>query len=161
MPSATSDDQVLQMFQRLLAERFRLMFHWSEQPTKAYALEVDKKGAKLNPTVEGTPPFVGVGQLSLNAKNKSMEDLANILMRWTDRPVLDLTELHGRYDFKLEWGANFDVYPDQSVAPVNARTRLSTAPLNALSSLGLKVVVRTFPVRFLMVDSVDQSPVEN
>src|ERR1700678_1268049 len=49
MPSATSDDQVLQMFQRLLAERFRLMFHWSEQPTKAYALEVDKKGAKLNP----------------------------------------------------------------------------------------------------------------
>jgi uncharacterized protein (TIGR03435 family) len=101
MPADTPDPQVLLMLQNLLQERFQIKLHREQKETAVYALVVDKGGPKLQESVEGTPPGVQLGGI-LKAKNRSLGDLAAILMRWTDRPVVNLTGLDGHYDFELD-----------------------------------------------------------
>lgn len=148
MPATTPDDEVLKMFQRLLTERFQLKFHWEDRSVKAYALVVDKKGPKLK-AAEGSEPLVGISRFRLNAKCKSMDDLANILMRWTDRPVIDRTGLTGNYDFTLDW------------RPADGSAGASSSALDVLPDLGLKVVAQTISLRYLVIDSANREPTEN
>jgi len=50
------DDELMQMLQALLVERFKLTFHNDEKELPVYALVVDKKGLKIQP-VEGTGQY--------------------------------------------------------------------------------------------------------
>jgi uncharacterized protein (TIGR03435 family) len=163
MPPTTPDDQVLLMLQALLVERFQLKLHWEEKEMVVHALVAGKNGPKLKKTADETRiPDVRLGPFSIDARNKSMEDLAGILMRWTDRPVVDMTGLSGAYDFKLDWSADRSQpsggIPEGMAMPV---TEDPLAPLRALASLGLKAEVRRVPLKFLVIDHAEKVPTEN
>ncbi|MEO8368141.1 MAG: TIGR03435 family protein [Candidatus Solibacter sp.] len=54
VPPGATADQVKVMLRNLLAERFKLAFHYEKRETQAYALVVAKGGLKLK---ESTPPL--------------------------------------------------------------------------------------------------------
>lgn len=92
----------------------------------------------------------------LPARNATIGDLASLLQRAIlDRPVVDKTELTGRYDFDLEWAPNEtqfggDVQKASDDAP--------SAPLFSAiqEQLGLKLVATRGLVDALIVDKVER-----
>jgi uncharacterized protein (TIGR03435 family) len=147
MPADTPDEQVLLMLQNLLAERFQLKFHHQQRETAVYGLIVEKHRPKLKPSVEGTPPTVQMGPMAMFAHNRSMRDLASLLGRWTDRPVIDLTEMSGHYDFELKWSGPAAADPG--------------GPIASLQSLGLKIEARKMILDYLVIDSALKTPIAN
>jgi uncharacterized protein (TIGR03435 family) len=103
--------QLQEMFQTLLADRFKLQFHRETRQLPAYALTVDKMGSKL--TVNDSTDEVGdvsvgpsTGKLpGMYVRKVSMSYLCWHLAQFPEvgRPVLDRTGLKGYYDFKLEF----------------------------------------------------------
>jgi uncharacterized protein (TIGR03435 family) len=166
MPANTTDDQVLLMLQNLAIRRFQIQFHWDERSTPAYALTVGKAGPKLKHTEdESATPMFKPSRNGFEAKNHSVADLAGILMRWTDRPVVDLTGIAGSYDFHLEWttglGQAAGAVPEGAAIPAaKAVPDIGGDVLAALPSLGLKAVSRKLPVRYLVIDHAEKIPIE-
>ncbi len=56
LPDGGSKDQVPEMLQALLVERFKLAFHRESQERDVYALVVGKNGPKLEPSPPDDPP---------------------------------------------------------------------------------------------------------
>src|ERR1039458_10122897 len=161
MPPDTLDDQVLLMLQTLLVERFQLKLRWEQRETALYALMVGKNGPKLNKVAEGRDPVVIVRPFGFDATSKSMEDLAGILSRWTDRPVVDMTGVSGLYDFKLDWTFDRSRPSDEISSPLAVPVSDPTAALRSVTSLGLKIETRKAPLKFLIVDHGEKVPIEN
>ena len=125
LPAGGTRDQVPDMMQSLLADRFGLNFHRGSKEFSVYALVVANGGLKMKelptePVVDapvevavtggpsGTTMSFGAGS-SLNFGNNkfeatklSMGRFAESLGRYLDRPVVDMTGLNGNYNFKLE-----------------------------------------------------------
>jgi len=55
LPAGGSEDQVPQMLQALLADRFKLVAHREQKEQNVYALVVGKNGAKVEPSAPETP----------------------------------------------------------------------------------------------------------
>jgi uncharacterized protein (TIGR03435 family) len=144
--------------QRLLAERFQLELRRESVPMPIFALVVAKGGPKKLTTTTST------GDPKLNAKSGSgvlsaigvdMATLAKFLSEGqTGRPVLDMTDLKGRFDFHLEWT------PDPSLNPLppNSGANQPPADVGGISiftalqqQLGLKLEARTSPADRLVV----------
>lgn len=111
----TCDDQ-MRMLRRLLNNRFELKFHREKKEFAIYELTVAKSGAKLKPsTAPPDEPYNvtttlypaasgGIDHALLPALNITIQQFASVLQRAIlDRPVVDNTQLTGRYDFDLEW----------------------------------------------------------
>jgi uncharacterized protein (TIGR03435 family) len=161
LPEGASQDQVPEMMQALLAERFQLKFRREKREQPVYELEVAKGGAKLEsispseaagpaPTTASTqasglfsgpfggpfgrgpggpPPDARDGRggrgptmvtttgangatarispgenctLRLELSKLTMQDLADTLAPFLDKPVIDATQLKGSYKATLE-----------------------------------------------------------
>ena len=223
MPPGANKDQVPEMIQALLADRFKLEFHKESKEHSVYALVVAKTGLKMKeappdaetpkaePPVPGEDPkppagnsntpikmtgsgdtrtitmgdssgmgatkmTVGPNGMHMEAEKMPMEGLVEMLSRMTDRPVVDQTELKGKYKVAL----------DLSMADMMAMARAAgaavpgmggggdtKAPAEAASDptggtvfttvqqLGLKLEPRKLPVEILIVDKCEKSPTEN
>ena len=97
--------QMRALFQKLLADRFGMKFHYEKKELSVYTIVVGKAGAKLiaseeDPKRDPTMFFYGPGKFV--AKNVTIVDFAGLLQGGVlDRPVVDQTGLAGRYDFGL------------------------------------------------------------
>ncbi len=99
-------EQLQEMFQTLLADRFKLRFHRETKEAAAYVLSVDKSGSKLKvsdikdpsdtPINPGDRPGVRV------ATGVSMSYLCWYLNFNFDAPIVNKTGLDGYYDFTLD-----------------------------------------------------------
>src|SRR5262245_40402076 len=150
LPPRSTADQISQMLQALLAERFGLKQHREQKEMPMYALIVGKPPLKLkeSPRVPdtsgrnealvnvavvvsaaGTAVDLGHGSSytltggKFEGKRFSTELLASTLERYCDRPVIDMTGLAGTYD------VTFEVSSEESQvlgvrAAVNAGVRL-------------------------------------
>ncbi|HVY91326.1 MAG TPA: TIGR03435 family protein [Bryobacteraceae bacterium] len=150
-----SQQQMKQMLQSLLAERFRLKSHRETRDITSYALLVGKDGPKFQHSVgEGRPSMNGKG--TLVAQFATMKMLADFLSGPMGRPVQDATGLQGQYDFK------FDLM--QYVAPDLApgqQPDVAGMVLNGLEEqLGLKLEARKIPMEVLVIDHAER-PDEN
>ena len=195
-----SSRQIPEMLQGLLAERFQLKAHREKKEFSVYALEVVKGGIKIseNPpdpdqgNSERQEPFEAGGSGSsqgvfvklgrdasysfannrIEGKKLTMENLAGVLDRFMDRPVVDLTNLKGRYDFAFD--ITEDDYRTMLIqAAVNNGVVLPPAALRLLDSgapvslfsgiekLGLKLEVRKEPLDVLVIDEIRKTPTEN
>ena len=130
LPNSASRDQVLEMLQTLLEQRFQLKMHRDSKEFSVYAVVVGKGGLKLkesplDPVAEadagkgvsvsaeggarGTTVKFGRGAYFSLADNKfearklTMTQLAESVGRFMERPVVDMTELTGTYDLTLEF----------------------------------------------------------
>jgi len=155
-PGVPNNKQVQSMYQKLLAERFHLVFHHETREIPIYAVTVAKGGPLLTPAdpkeTTNTGNSGSGGQRILKFRNMSMPDFALNMNFYEDRPVIDQTALPGRYDFTLKW--TYDVAHDSDP---DAAPSLSTA---MKEQLGLKFDAVKGPAPVFVVDHVER-PSEN
>lgn len=151
-----NDTQIRSMMKKLLAERFNLSFHRETKELSAYTLNVGRTGHKLsaNETGGNLPGFGGRGPGSIGIRNSTMEQFAGFLQaRIVDRPVVDKTELKGKYDFTLTWRPE-QLGPQPPNAPpppadLESRPDIFTA---MQEQLGLQFKAERTPVEVLVID---------
>jgi uncharacterized protein (TIGR03435 family) len=170
IPEGEGQPSVMQwkiMLQKLLSDRFELAFHRDTQQLPVYALVLEKGGAKL---AKGSGESDRLQTMALGrdkdhaiaiARNANMADFTGALQRGLlDRPVLDRTDLEGRFDFTL----NFT--PDESQAarlggPLPAGDNAPPGLFTAIQEqLGLKLESTRAAVEVLVIDRVER-PSEN
>jgi uncharacterized protein (TIGR03435 family) len=169
MKGATSD-QLHEMFQTLLADRFKLRFHTETRETARYVLTVDKSGSKMK--VSELPnnfdiPLQGVGRGKIAAQREPMSHFCWFLSQGLNAPVVDKTGLDKNYDFTLEWSPELQDAAKAGTQPPgngpNEPPPSSDGPtlFTALrEQLGLKLELQKGPVQVFVIDHAER-PAEN
>ncbi len=163
VPGAPNRQQVTTMVQKLLADRFQLKFHKDSKELSAYVLTVTKTGNKM--TSGSTDPnqlpglfFRELGVLTV--QNATMQDFTGLMQTAVlDRPVVDQTELKGRWNFLLKWtpdesqfgGMGIKVPPPSDAA--DAPPPLFTA---IQEQIGLKLEAGKAQVPVLVIDKAEK-----
>jgi len=167
----TKPDQLPEMMQALLAERFKLALHHETKDFSVFILSVDKGGAKLK---EAGPEYAnadgaavgmsmgpnGVGKMEV--KHGNMTSLVNTLSRLLARPTLDRTGLTARYDFDIDYGREDVgglVPPPPPGAPAAGEPVASV--FTSVKRLGLKLESQKVPMDTVVVDKGEKSFTEN
>ena len=99
-------DEFRLMVRELLAERFRLEFHWETQPSKALALlrGADPPGLKRAAASDPGPILRLHDASSISVGNAALEPLfTSWLSTRFGRPIVNRTGLSGNYNFALKW----------------------------------------------------------
>ena len=197
VPEGTDRDQVAEMVKALLVDRFQMKTHNEKKEFPVYALTVAKGGVKmkevaLDPEQAGKPPVdvkinagaagttvnLGRGASFTFANNKiegyrlTMVQAADLLARFVDRPVVDMTENKGTYDFVLEFTPeDFRAMMIRSAIaagvalPAEARAYMEAQSgdslFTALQAIGLKLERQKAPLDVLVIDHVLKTPSEN
>jgi uncharacterized protein (TIGR03435 family) len=201
IPHGVSMQRVPDMMQTLLEQRFQMKMHRDKRSFPVYALVVAKSGLKMRPlppdpddaadASKNTPDVAvggGRGGLSVNfghgssislggnqivGKKVSMPSLADWLSRFEDRPVVDMSEVKGKYDLALQFTP--DDYRAMLIRAASAggvnimaleasrpQDDSSTAGLQAaLQTLGLRVEPRKSLIDILIVDHAEKTPTAN
>jgi uncharacterized protein (TIGR03435 family) len=146
--------QQQEMLQKLLKDRFKLQFHRDKRDLSIFAITVAKGGSKL--TVSKSDPGSLLDQTGNNNgpqqtwkfTNNSMADFAQLLGYFLDRPVVNETELKGKFDFDLSWTVDGSLSDDPKAPP-----GLFTA---IQEQLGLKVEGTRGPADVLVMEHVER-----
>jgi len=95
------------MMQKLLPDRFALKFHHEQRELSVYIVTVAPGGPKMKETTAGPNDQQGFGFRGLGdliVRNLNMAEFATWMQSGVmDKPVVDHTELTGKYDFTLKW----------------------------------------------------------
>jgi uncharacterized protein (TIGR03435 family) len=154
-PPNTPHEQLLQMMQALLAERFNLALHPEDRELAYYALVTAKTGPKMREATNAPAGNLeGVqGQLRIVGNRMSMSTVATLLSRYMRAFVVDQTKLSGPFEVKLVWTPDDRPIPDDQRGP-----SVFTA---VQEQLGLKLESRKGPMEVLVVDRAKKTPIEN
>jgi uncharacterized protein (TIGR03435 family) len=100
----------------------------------------------------------------LKASATTLAGLAEIISRFSERPVVDMTSIQGQYDFDLLFSPESTV----GMMPPPGGERPSSAPSEGAPSIydsvqryGLKLEPRKAPMEILIVDHIEKTPTEN
>lgn len=200
LPAGVPTTQIPEMLQRLLEDRFQMKMHREKKDFPVYVLEVAKGGLKMQESasdpnaanVDAKAPVnitgggsaqgvsVNLGRGSsytfsnnkFEAKRLTMAALAGNLERFTDRPIVDMTDLKGSYDFTLD--VTQEDYQAMMIrAAVTAGVAMPPQALrfldgasfgslfDAMQKVGLKLDARKAPLDLLIVDEARKTPTEN
>lgn len=164
---SSSQDEMKQMLQSLLEERFHLKIHQETRQLPVYTLTLAKGGSKMQAFKEGdcikyapstpaspstaTKPrdFCGFNILTQgrwNASGITMQQVTSALADITNRPVIDKTGLSGLFDVHME-------YPEDELSPDSAGPSIFTV---IQSQLGLRLESTKGPVPVLVIDQVEK-----
>jgi uncharacterized protein (TIGR03435 family) len=161
---APNPAQVRTMIRKLLADRFQLKFHREQKEMPAFVLTVAKGGEKIAPTeMKGPLPGIGMGPakggLSMMVRNGTLNDFTGFLQTIVlDRPVVDHTELKGKYDFTVTFLPDETEFNGRSPIPKLA-DGVEAAPglFEALQQQdGLKLSAEKTNVEVLVLDKVEK-----
>jgi uncharacterized protein (TIGR03435 family) len=161
---APSDKQWKGMLQKLVAERFKLTFHKDKKELPVYVLSVAKSGPKLTKSEgdpNGLPGLFFRGKLGdLGVRNANMADFRQLMQSAVlDRPVIDQTELKGRFDFTLLWTPDDSQFQGMG-AKIPPPTDAANAPPNLYTAiqeqLGLKLDATKALADVMVVDHAEQ-----
>ncbi len=179
LPPNASADQIPEMLQALLADRFKLEIRREMKEQNVYVLSVGKGGAKLKPSEakpdDNAPKALGPdgkprasmmfgirpGGIFITAPSASLASLAGLMSRFTARPVVDVTGIEGDYDFSLFFAPEINNSP-LTVPPVPDGTIDSTPSLfDAVQQYGLRLDARKAPIEMIVVAHLEKTPIEN
>ena len=120
----------------------------------------------------GKDSYFALGANGFESKKLSMEIVADMLTRFLDRPVVNMTNLKGTYDINLDLTpedrtvmlirsaiAAGVVLPPQALALLDTGSNASLT--NALRNIGLTLEARRAPLEVLVVDQMQKTPTEN
>ena len=164
------DAQLRLMLQALLADRFKLAFHRQSKEIPVYALVLGKNGPKLHPSESDGESTTKGNKLSIEVKNTSMAQLADLLTNPLGRPVMDETGLKGRYDFTVDLAPYMagdcisSPCASQSVGAQMAEhgPDMADVATRALrDQIGLSLESRKSQVEILVIDHAERIPTEN
>jgi uncharacterized protein (TIGR03435 family) len=153
-----------------------------------YALVVGKNGPKLTPAEVQTPEpnesqrpprdavmmRMSPDGAHLKARSATLSRLADMISRFTERPVIDMTDIKGQYDFDLTFmPETMQRMPMMMQAPGpkgggDPMTSASDPPVERAGSIyesvqryGLRLEARKAPLEILVVDHIEKSPTGN
>jgi uncharacterized protein (TIGR03435 family) len=160
VPEGATWEQFNQMLQNLLADRFKLKFHYVKNELTRQVLVVAKSGAKVKQSVASPPSdppkqqMMSMssedGQMIMRAFDSPMTQLAGQLSGQLHQHVIDATDLPGNYDFTLRWAEGTSA--EEGGSPI----------LGALEKqLGLKLEKKKVTVDVMVVDHIEKIPTEN
>ena len=197
LPPGTAP-QIPEMMQRLLEGRFQIKVHRDKKDFPVYVLEVAKGGLKMQEsapdpnaedakaplTIAGSGSAQGISvnlgrgssyafaNNKFEAKRVAMATLAEVLERFMDRPIVDMTDLAGTYDVSLpvtdedyrvmliHAGVNAGVpLPPQALRLLDGASTPSL--FDAMQKVGLKLDARKAPLDMVVVDDARKTPTEN
>ena len=199
LPDGVSREFVPEMLGALLTSRFQIKSHHETKDEPVYGLLVAKGGLKIQPVADspsdaearknavdvtasgsragvsvnlGAGSSFGFGDNRITAKKLDMVRLADVLSRFVDKPVVDMTGSKGLYDFTLE--INPDDFRGMMIrSAVNAGVQLPPQALQllegasdaglvtALRDIGLTLEPRKAPIEIMVVDRAEKAPSEN
>jgi len=120
----------------------------------------------------GHGSYFTFGNNRVEGRKLSAPLMVDLLARFTDRPVVDMTNLKGNYDFTLELStedframgiraamAAGVALPPQAIQMAEAASGDSL--MSAVEKLGLKLESRKAPIEVLVIDHAEKTPAEN
>jgi uncharacterized protein (TIGR03435 family) len=197
IPDGVPQEKVPEMWQSLVSDRFHVATHRETKDLGIYALVVGKNGPKLKPAEESAEPDItapdgskiaklkaptmmaagganakpgavvmdGAGKMQL--RGATLGGFSDMLTRMMDRPVVDMTNVEGKYDITLEVSmedmigmkkmasAVAMMHKDGGEGPApDSNPRASI--FSAVQQLGLKLEPRKSPVETLIVERADR-----
>jgi uncharacterized protein (TIGR03435 family) len=151
----TPNEEMRQMLQSLLIDRFHLKYHRVTKDGPVFLLVKGNKNPKLQAPKDAKAGAwagaIGGGYPTpegLQGINISMTQFAARLSDWMKRPVLDQTGIQGSYDFEYNTG----------ISDSDAETIPSI--LLSIKALGLNLKPSKGPVETLVIDHVEM-PTQN
>ena len=150
-----SEEQMKQMMQTLLAERFKLSYHHQNKELKAFVLTVAKGGAKVHPAAEpDAKPFRQNSANGSVVRSTTIQDFGDFLSGPLQMPVVNETGLTGKYDFVLDFTPYLsDPNHNMDVSKLDS-TGIIKAALEA--ELGIKMELRKTQVDVMVIDHVEK-----
>lgn len=146
-----TQDQIRSMLRALLETRFHLRSHSEVRQLPVFELSVDRKGPKV-PRVKDPEEKLDVrlGPGSIQLTNNTAATFASQLSYSLNRPVVDKTNLSGKFDFALRWTPDPSETPDQPAsAPIGPSIFTALA-----EQLGLRLKAAHGPVEVIVIDGV-------
>ncbi len=156
--SPVSEYELRQMLQTLLVERFQLAIHRQTKEMSAYVVTVGKNGHKMQESKTEGPMKVTPNGLMVTVERADLDEAAAMLSQPLQAPVVNMTGLKGRWDFKA------DAAPYMTPEVMNAKglPDVIGVGITALQEqLGLKLESKRVPVEMIVVDRAEKTPVEN
>lgn len=184
-PGATKE-QVSQMLQNLLNQRFQTIFHRETRDVRLYELTIAGKGPQLKdfvansyddgkaarrPAGGGPDPAYGRGRpegldfpyqyasdgINHAVANKvSIAQLTKFLSAQFKRPVIDKTGLAGLYNY------NLDFMPFLPGTGEDLSTASAPDLITAIRvQLGMKLTAKKGPLEVIIIDHAEKTPIEN
>ncbi|HEY1759578.1 MAG TPA: TIGR03435 family protein [Bryobacteraceae bacterium] len=161
----SSADELHVMLINMLADRLQLKFHHEKKDMQMYALTVDKSGPKLTPHEAANAGDTWIDQsetaflhMKLKATYAPLDYFAFRLSQFMDRPVVDLTDLHGGYDFTLEYTRELPLgFPDGG--KINGEEPDTSGPTvfaAVKQQLGLELKAQKGPVDIIVIDHAEK-----
>lgn len=155
--SPVTEDQMRLMLQRLLTERFKLTFHRETKTLPAYVVTIARGGVKFSETQEeGEVSLMPDGKSGMMVQRSSIAYLTDMAAQALQEPVVDMTGLKGRYDFKMNMAS---VMAGQ--APASKEEAFGIVFKAIEDQLGIKIEPRKVPLEMLVVDHAEKVPIEN
>jgi uncharacterized protein (TIGR03435 family) len=176
LPDGASLEQIPEMMQNLLVERFKLAIRRDMKEESVYVLTVGSGGPKLKPAaatqpikqtemalgVNGKPRAamiygVNTAGVVLTASAASLASFAELMSRFTERPVVDWTGIEGLYDLHLAFnpetmrGAFFTSEPPAFTDP-------GPSIFDAVKEYGLRLEARKAPIEIITVTHLERTP---
>jgi len=174
------------MVKQLLIERFQMKAHTEDRPIPAYTLySVKPKMKTADPTVrtkctegpgpDGKDPRRATPILNrlVTCQNMTSAEIADELQHiaggYIYGPVLDKSELQGSYDFTLSFSSvgRTNAPPPAPSGSATANSDTGSDPSGALTlydavsrQLGLKLVKEKRPMPVLVIDSIQEKPID-
>ena len=214
LPAGASKDDVPEMLQSLLADRWKLVYHTEKKEQDVLALVVGKDGPKLEKSPEAAAPdpaapanntnrpdpisvsgdpakgqmtIKGAGQagtmklamspdgstIRMEAERLTMQQLADSLIQFTQKPVVDLTGLTGNYRVAFEISrddmlamaraAGMQIPGAPAAAPAGGASDPGggTSAYRSVEKMGLKLEQRRAPVEYFVIDRLEKMPTED
>jgi uncharacterized protein (TIGR03435 family) len=159
LPSSQGKLEKQQMVRALLADRFSLKAHTETRQLPVFSLVVanPKTGPKFKSSdANGTTIDSGHARIHVQGSDNTIALLARELAANLGRPVLDNTNLPGRFDLSLKWTPD-DATAANPILAADAPPDIFTA---IQDQLGLKLESTKAPVPVLVIDHAEL-PTEN
>jgi uncharacterized protein (TIGR03435 family) len=181
IPSGTPKNLIPEMLRSVLDERFHLTFRREQKEMSVFALVVGQDGPNLKQS-QGVPADFSTALgpdgnprpamiysrvpngVKLAAPSAKLGSFVELMSRFTERPVVDLTGLDGDYDITLTFAAEaLDGRPlGNGVGPsVIQPGEPAPSVADAVRQYGLKIETRKVPMDLLVVTHLEKTPTDN
>jgi len=168
----------VEMLRGLLVDSFEMKTHTENREVTVYVLTVAGKRSKMTRADEAERSLCKPGNndrpastptKAMSCKNTTMDELAVHLPQWAglyiDHPIVDGTGLQGGWDFLLGWTPK-TMMPAVPISGANMAPGETAAPggitvFEAIKQqLGLKLLKQKRSIPVIVVDHVDEQPLE-
>ena len=155
--------KVLLMLQTMLADRFSLKVHMEERPADVYELRVAGALKGMTQTTEGVAKpglnpglnaAIGDSSGRMIGNRTTLQGVADGLVTFVGRPVVDKTGVSGFYNFNIHWTA--ERAPGAPAAPGLGVEGITLLMTELRDQLGLRLVSAKGAQQIWVVDQAEK-----